>query len=160
MSWEKIGLSKAKEGMKFRDLVAFNIALLAKQYWRLSKNTDGLTSRIMKAKYFLNCSILEAGLGSKPSFAWRSIHSAGDLMKDRLIWRIGDDSCVQIWGEKWVPLPQTFKIQSPPTILLADEHVHRLIDQATKWWNTLLLTYIFNKEEIHAITSLPISLTN
>ena len=100
MSWEKMGLSKSRGGMGFRDLVAFNTALLAKQLWRLWKTTDSLTARILKAKYYPNCSILEVGLGSKPSFAWSSIHGAGGLVKDGLIWWIGNGASIRIWGEK------------------------------------------------------------
>jgi hypothetical protein len=104
-------------GMGFRDLIHFNKALLVKQFWRLWKIMDSLTARIYKTKYFQSCSIMEARLGLKPSFAWRSIHGAGDLVEEGLIWRIGDGANVRIWGDKWVPLLHTFKIQSPPSPL-------------------------------------------
>jgi hypothetical protein len=81
MSWARMGISKAQGGMGFRDLHVFNKALLAKQVWRLWANTDGLMARIMKAKYYPNCLVLEAKLGNKPSFAWRSMHSSGGLIK-------------------------------------------------------------------------------
>jgi hypothetical protein len=44
-------------------------------------------------------SILKACLGSKPSYAWRNIHGAIDLLQSGLIWRIGDGAKVGIWGE-------------------------------------------------------------
>jgi hypothetical protein len=70
LSWNKLGLSKMDGGMGFRDLGCFNKALLAKQIWRLWKTPDSLIARIMKAKYYPECSVLEASLGKKPSFAW------------------------------------------------------------------------------------------
>ena len=74
--------------MGFRDLTCFNKALLAKQCWMLFQSIDSLISRIMKAKYYSESSILETNIGTKTSFALRSIYGARDLVKDGLIWRI------------------------------------------------------------------------
>jgi hypothetical protein len=73
MSWEKMDRSKRIGGMGFRDLNYFNKALLAKQGWRLCQNPSSLLGSILKAKYFPNSSFLEASLGKRPSYAWRSI---------------------------------------------------------------------------------------
>jgi hypothetical protein len=45
-----------------------------------------------------------------------------------LIWRIGDGKRVKIWGDKWVPQPPTFKIQSPSNSLPIDAMASELID--------------------------------
>jgi hypothetical protein len=42
----------------FRDISAFNEALLAKQGWRLMTNPDSLISKVLKAKYFPKCHFL------------------------------------------------------------------------------------------------------
>jgi hypothetical protein len=82
--------------MGFHDLSCFNKALLAKQVWRLWKTPDSLIAKIIKAKYFLNCLVLEAFLGKKPSFAWRSIHSSRDLLREGLVWRVGNGKTIRI----------------------------------------------------------------
>jgi hypothetical protein len=56
-----MGLLKGSGGMGFRDFHSFNKALLAKQCWRLWNQPDSLVSQIMKAKYYPDCNILEAG---------------------------------------------------------------------------------------------------
>ncbi|KAA3460796.1 RNA-directed DNA polymerase reverse transcriptase family protein [Gossypium australe] len=51
-NWTSLSLPKTCGGMGFRDLSKFNIALLAKQGWRLVTNLDSLLGRIYKAKYY------------------------------------------------------------------------------------------------------------
>ena len=75
-SWDNLCRPKAKGGMGYKDLKAFNLALLAKLGWRLSKNSTSLTHRVFKAKYFPDCDFVQATIGKHPSFAWRSIMSA------------------------------------------------------------------------------------
>lgn len=59
----KLGVSKATEGMGFRDVESFNLALLARQCWRILMNPSSLVSRLMKQKYLCNCDFLQAKLG-------------------------------------------------------------------------------------------------
>ena len=112
MSWGRLGFSKGKGSMGFREFSCFNQALLAKQLWRLWKKLESLIARIMKAKYFPSCEVLDANLGSKPSYAWRSIFSSKELLHEDLIWRIRNGEKARIWGKRWVP---SFNIYSPLT---------------------------------------------
>jgi hypothetical protein len=63
MNWSKMGLSKNQGGMRFCDFVCFNKAFLAKHIWCLRKSPDILVARIMKVKYYPDCSVVEALLG-------------------------------------------------------------------------------------------------
>ena len=69
-SWDNLCRPKAKGGMGYKDLKAFNLALLEKLGWRLSKNSTSLTHRVSKAKYFAGCSFMEAQVGKNPSYVW------------------------------------------------------------------------------------------
>jgi hypothetical protein len=85
MSWKQMGLSKEAGGMGFRDFTSFNKALLTKQAWRLWTQPNSLVAQITMAKYYSGCSVLEANIGKRPSFAWRSIASSYDLLREGLV---------------------------------------------------------------------------
>lgn len=51
-NWGRLCGSKKKGGMDFRDIHAFNLAMLAKQVWRLIKETHSLFYWVYKARYF------------------------------------------------------------------------------------------------------------
>jgi len=157
MSWKKMWRPKSKGGMGFRDLRCFNKALLAKQGWRLIQNLDSLAGKIIKAKYFPRGSFLESGLGNKPSFAWRRIFCAIDLLQEGLIWRIGDGKKVKIWRDKWLNIPTTYLIQTPRVLFSEDSKISELIDQDSKWWNRQLISSMFMTNEVEAILKILLS---
>ena len=55
VSWEKMCEPKAGGGLCFKNLKCFNLALLAKQVWRLQLANDSLAFWVLKAKYFPRC---------------------------------------------------------------------------------------------------------
>lgn len=65
-----LGETKARDGLRFKDLDAFNKALLAKQLWRLIEYLDSLAGQILKSKYFPSTDVLEAKLSHNPSHIW------------------------------------------------------------------------------------------
>jgi hypothetical protein len=114
----------------------------------------------MKGKYFPNCSVLEATMGKKPSFAWRSIQSLSGLIRKGLVWRVGNGAKIRIWEDKWLPTPTAYKVQSPLAILAPSAKVCELIERERKWWNISLLEQIFSPDEVKKILSIPLSSTN
>ena len=52
--------------MGFKQLKQFNLALLAKQGWRIQMKHDFLVYRVLKAKYFPKCDFINASIGNNP----------------------------------------------------------------------------------------------
>ena len=102
-SWWKLCYPKSEGGMEFRDLYSFNLATLAKQCWRLITKPDSLCARVLKAKYYPNGSLLQAGLKKGASFTWQSIMKGLEMFKKGYIWRIGTGEDVNIWNDPGIP---------------------------------------------------------
>ena len=60
LSWEKMCEPKVNGGMGFKKLQQFNLALLAKQGWRLQSGQNSLMYKVLKAKHFPHCDFVEA----------------------------------------------------------------------------------------------------
>lgn len=80
MAWERICVTKEDGGLRFRELRKFNIAMLAKQGWRLLNNDNPLVTSLVKARYYPNSDFLNAKLGFNPSYIWRSIIAAQEAV--------------------------------------------------------------------------------
>lgn len=98
-----MGRSKLAGGMGFRDLEAFNIALLAKQGWRFLQHPDSMVATIFKEKCFKGGNFLQAPVGHNSSYVWRSITKAKPSLIRGLRWRVGNGESIMVWRDKWLP---------------------------------------------------------
>ena len=155
LGWDKLTLSKKEGGLGYKDLYAFNLAMLAKQGWRLLTNQNSLCARVMKAKYYPNCSVLEAEAKDGISYAWRSILKGVDLLRKGVIKRVGDGITVNIWSDPWLPRLWTRRPVTPrgQTVLTK---VCELIDPTTGSWDCDLVQQTFWPQDASLILSLPI----
>ncbi|XP_021667521.2 uncharacterized mitochondrial protein AtMg00310-like [Hevea brasiliensis] len=158
ISWKNIFHSKAVGGPGFRDFELFNMALLAKQGWRIISKLTSLVARVLKGRYFPFTSFLTAKQGARPSWAWQSILWGRELLEKGLRWNFQDGKLILCKQDKWIPksfphYPQV-KESSNPSILW----VAQLVNWNTSTWNLDNLKANFEEEEISNIRSIPISL--
>ncbi|KAH0976609.1 hypothetical protein GBA52_026328 [Prunus armeniaca] len=111
--WEHLCFTKDEGGMGFRDLELFNKALVAKQCWRLITNEQSMIHKVLKARYFPNCNFLAAGKGRASSYVWRSLIWGCELLLSGLRKRIGDGQETLVYGDAWIPRPNSFRPISP-----------------------------------------------
>ena len=155
VSWEKMCKAKSNRGMGFRNLQAFNLAMLAKQGWRLLSNPDSLCAKVFKARYFPNGDVLNSKLGCSPSYTWRSIFKGLELIWKGTRWRVGNGRLIHIWEDKWLPTPTTYKVISPPQPLDDFPMVLALIDEDSRRWKVDTLKFLFLPFEVETILNIP-----
>lgn len=114
--------------MGFKDLTAFNLAMLGKQAWKFISEPLSLVSQIFKARYFLNNNFMSASLGHNPSYVWRSILKARFIVRGGARWRIGSGTSIPI----------------PNVHLLRNFTVNNLIHPNSKSWNEEIISQVFD----------------
>ncbi|XP_050385795.1 uncharacterized protein LOC126802237 [Argentina anserina] len=155
-SWDDLCRGKFEGGLGFKNLHAYNLALLAKHCWRLVNNPSSLWARVLKARYFPHVSFMKAKKGSKASCIWNSMLAGRDVVVEKSIWRVGNGKSIDVWDDRWVPNNNGGRIS--PTdmsnrftpLLVAD-----LMDSQRNW-NINNLEEFLSKEDKCAISAIPI----
>ncbi|CAL1399998.1 unnamed protein product [Linum trigynum] len=157
VSWRNLCRSKFDGGLRFRRFENFNQALLAKVAWRIGQEPGTLLARVMKGKYFANLAILQASQGSRPSWGWTSILHGRDLLKQGVIWQIGDGATVQVLGDNWVPgwRPEEIVCRASAPNLNAVA-VQALMIPGTGRWCLECLQQCFYEDVVARICSIPL----
>lgn len=102
LSWKRLTKPKAIGGMGFKDLRIFNLALLAKQGWKLISQPNSLVSRVLKSKYFKSCNFMDAKLGHNPSLTWRNILAGRQVLSLGVKQRVGNGRNIKISSTNWL----------------------------------------------------------
>jgi hypothetical protein len=148
---------KFSGGLGFRDMHLFNLAMLAKQGWRLHTNPTSLLSQCLKAKYYPHSDVLQSQIGNRPSYTWRSIHQAIWALNKGSCWKIGTGDKINIWRDNWIPQQNGYKVLTAkanhsPT-LVSD----LILKQPSTTWNDTLIDSIFLPFERDLIKQLPLT---
>lgn len=157
MSWARLCRPKSEEGIGFRNMESFNLALLAKQAWRITTKPEPLLSRILEARYFPNSSFFVADLGDRPSQTWRSNLLARPHLEAGLRKWIGNGEDTHLWGEAWLisegsgKLITTRLIHSP-----FPDRVRDLIDWEVGAWDLAKLSQYLWPCDVEPVLQVPI----
>ncbi|KAH9683148.1 reverse transcriptase domain-containing protein [Citrus sinensis] len=157
MRWEHLCKPKDFGGMGFKQLHTFNIAMLGKQVWKLLTRPESLVAKTLKARYFPRTSVNEAKLGHNPSFVWRSIVAAKDVVVSGSRIQIGHGQQVLIGQDPWLPDTNNGFITSRIHEELAVAKVSSLMVPNQRSWDLDLLADIFNERDRELILQIPLS---
>ena len=90
LSWDTLCSRRDKGGLGYRDLHLFNLAMLARQAWRIVMNPDSLCAMLLMAKYCLDGDLMKVREGPDISYSWWSIVRGIQALKESIIWRMGN----------------------------------------------------------------------
>ena len=150
-SWDKLTIAKKEGGMGFRDLRTFNLAMLAKQGWRLLQQKESLLYKCFLARYFPWSHFLDAVESPNCSYVWRSILAALPILKAGYCWRVGDGASIRIQVNKWIPNHPTNRVLYPANVDVGEWFVADLIEPDMKCWKQELIMATFRSEDVEAI---------
>lgn len=142
-------------GLNFRDLEGFNQAPVAKQVWRILRNSNLLVSKVLKAKYFDDSSVIHATSIRNQSYFWQGFLWGRDLLVKGLRLRIGSGSNINAFNGPWLPRPTTSRLITASNEL-KDIWVSNFINSRGEW-NSTIVSNFFREEDRDVILSTPIS---
>ena len=96
-----------------------------------------------------------AELGNNPSFVWRSLLLARDVIKEGTRWKVGDGRSIGVFTHSWLSHTLVTWIEVP-----IDMKVCELIDQDTRQWDRGKVAATFTAQTRDEILSLPLNNTN
>lgn len=148
--------AKNTGGMGLRSLREFNIALLGKQGWRLLTEPNCLLAWIFQARYYPGANFLGAQIGHNPSFAWRNILAAQEVIWNGCRWRIGDGRTVSVWKDPWLPNDVNPFVETTVPEGMEEMKVADLLVPNDSSWDYELLHELFSERDRDLITKIPI----
>ncbi|VAI33703.1 unnamed protein product [Triticum turgidum subsp. durum] len=159
VSWQIMTQPKGMGGLGFKDFELFNLAMLARQAWRLLQHPNTLCARILRSIYHPQSDILEAQLGGHPSQVWRAVIEGRDTLKQGLIRRIGNEETTYIWRDNWIPREEMLRpygclATHPPA------RVSELIDHTSASWDRARVEATFLPMDSRIILSIPLCTRN
>ncbi|KAL6131080.1 hypothetical protein ACLB2K_069458 [Fragaria x ananassa] len=157
VAWDKLCVPKEEDGLGFRNMEAFNQALLAKQAWRILQQPESLVALTLRATYFPGDHFLRVEVENGDSYAWRSILKGRDLLRKGIRFQVGSGQNISVWHDHWLPRPCTFKPYSGMMEGLEDLKVADLIDPDSREWMMDWLKELFMKDDVEMIRRIPLS---
>ena len=158
--WEKMCVPREEGGIGFRMIHEFNLALLAKQLWRLVQFPYSLVARVLRGRYYRLSSPLRIGAVDKPSYVWTSIIAARKLLLLGIRSKVHSGYEINVWQDPWIPSIPARPARSRAPVVNPKMLVSNLIDLETKEWDTRILEQYVDQEDISMIQSLAISPTH
>ncbi|XP_026378163.1 uncharacterized protein LOC113272559 [Papaver somniferum] len=120
-----------------------NLAMLARNAWRILENPNCLLASVLKAKYFPKTDFLNAKCTAKCFWTWKCLHAIKELIKPFISWIVGDGQFIDPWCDKWIPSQGS---AAPNPIVPPDPSIKVVyfIDSQSRCWDVSILNTYFD----------------
>ncbi|KAL0281961.1 UNVERIFIED_CONTAM: hypothetical protein Sradi_7277100 [Sesamum radiatum] len=137
VSWEQVCRPTEEGGLGIRRVLHMNVALMLKQVWRIIQEEPTSIWVAWVRRYRLRNQTLWTVNTVSASWCWRKLVKASLLLKEGLVYRVGDGLKFRLWTDLWHPRGPLIK-QFPrgPTItgLPVDSWLVTVIHQGQWCW--------------------------
>ncbi|MCI15296.1 putative ribonuclease H protein, partial [Trifolium medium] len=135
VSWKDVCRPKVDGGLGVKDLLLFNVSLLAKWRWCLLVEDGSLWKKVLEAKYGrVGRLILPLNRRNYFSLWWKdlvclggALGGLGDWTQEVFVKKVGNGGATRFWLDVWVgrePLsvtfPRLFKVSLQPNLSVLD----------------------------------------
>ncbi|KAK2379858.1 Ribonuclease H superfamily protein [Trifolium repens] len=156
LAWDRMTYPKALGGMGFRELHSFNLAMIAKQGWNIMTKPHTLVARLYKARYFPNSSLFDSQIGHNPSYAWRGIWKARQVLMNGCRWSIRNGTSIKIMKEPWLRGKEGAWVPSPQIQGAFELTVNDLLQPNGIEWDKEKIVSLFPMHVVNCITDIPL----
>ncbi|XP_031120296.1 uncharacterized protein LOC116023435 [Ipomoea triloba] len=157
-SWSRLCVPKEKGGLGFRRIREMNLALLGKHVWHLLSRPESLVARVYKSRYYPNSSLFEANIGNNPSFIWRGIMEAKNVIQFGFRRCVGDGRNTVIGIDHWLTGAEDPHVSTELHESIRSAHVNSLLNEECSGWDIECVNDIFNERDADIILNIPLSM--
>ncbi|XP_026452163.1 uncharacterized protein LOC113352568 [Papaver somniferum] len=156
LGWDILCSPKAEGGSGFRKAELNNLAMLARNSWRILENPNCLLSSVLKGKYLLKTDFLNAKCSAKCSWTWKCLHAIKELIKPFISCIVGDGQFIDPWCDKWIPSQGS---ATPNPLVPPDPSIKvaYFIDSQSRSWDVSRLNTHFDNASVQKIISIPLN---
>lgn len=152
MNWEKLSAPKKYGGMSFKDLTAFNLAMLGKQGWKFITEPNFLIACIFKARYFPTGSYLTTLIGHNPNYVGEVSYTPGLLYVAVLG---GAQGQVRL-NEPWLLNGECISSNIQGPYFVHNFTINSLMNSYDKSWNEQVVRQVFSADIADKILRTPL----
>ncbi|KAA3460795.1 reverse transcriptase [Gossypium australe] len=103
VGWDSICQPRTYGGLGLRHLQDHNNSFLMKIGFNLVTRKDALWVQVLRSKYGWKDQLPESILKSQSSHLWKSLSKVWPLLRENLMWSVGDGSTISGWKDNWIP---------------------------------------------------------